>query len=328
MTPVLRIEDLTVCYPATVRPAVDHLSLEVHEGELVCVVGESGSGKSTLALACLRLLGEDVRVSGVVELAGKRILELSKSELRAVRGRDVGFVYQDALSSFSPLWTVGEQIAETVRAHESCSRRDAWARVIEQLATVRLRDPERIATSYPHELSGGQRQRAAFAMALVLSPRLLIADEPTSALDVTTSAHVLALLKQLQRELRISVVLITHDMHVVDAVADRIAVMYAGLIGEVGRAAEVRTRPRFPYTRALIESLELDRPRGGLRVIPGAPPGLSVPLAGCPFAPRCPNAQQHCAEVVPGPTEIGGSLVRCHFPHTYTEAEVHVTAGR
>ena len=276
MAGLLEIDGLTVRYPRTVRPAVDTVDLEIQQGEIICIVGESGSGKTSLALACLRLLGEDVSVSGSIRLGGRNILVLSKRELRGIRGRDVGFVYQDALTSFSPLWTVGEQISETIRAHERCSRKTAWARAVEELGTVRVREPDRIAHAYPHELSGGQRQRAAFAMALALRPRLLIADEPTSALDATTAAHVLALLKQRQRELGVSVLLITHDMHVVEAVADRIGVMYGGVVGEVGDRLEVLQRPRFPYTRALIDSLDLDRARGALVGIAGAPPGLTT----------------------------------------------------
>jgi oligopeptide/dipeptide ABC transporter ATP-binding protein len=209
---------------------------------------------------------------------------------------------------------VGEQISETIRAHEPCSRAAAWSRTVAELGTVRIREPERIARAYPHELSGGQRQRAAFAMALALRPSLLIADEPTSALDATTAAHVLALLKQRQLELGVSVLLITHDMHVVEAVADRIGVMYGGVLGEVGDSDEVRRRPRYPYTKALIDSLELDRGRGALAGIAGAPPGLTVHVPGCPFAPRCERAEEPCRTSLPPVTSTGGSLVRCFFP--------------
>ncbi len=316
---MLAIENLSVRYPNTRRPAVEGVSLTVGDGEIVCVVGESGSGKSTLALACLRLLG-DATVEGTIRVDGRDVLGMSPAELRAVRGREIGFVNQDALSSFSPLWTVGEQIAETVRAHTSASRAEAWRRTVEQLALVRVPNPERIARSYPHELSGGQRQRAALAMALVLKPRLLIADEPTSALDVTTAAHLLVLLRQLQRESAIGVLLITHDLRVVESVADRVAVMYAGVLGETGGSADVLGHPRFPYTRALMDSLDLARPRGALEGIRGVPPGLSQALTGCPFAPRCSRAQEVCARALPPPRTDGGVTYRCHFP--YLEMEV------
>lgn len=328
MTALFEIEGLTVRYPRTARAAVDTVDLEIREGEFLCIVGESGSGKTTLALACLRLLGEDVDVTGSIRLGKKDLLLLSKRELREIRGREIGFVYQDALTSFSPLCTVGGQISETIRAHEPCSRSDAWERTLEQLATVRLSEPDRIARSYPHELSGGQRQRAAIAMALALRPRLLIADEPTSALDVTTAAHILALLKELQSELGISVLLITHDMHVVEAVADRIGVMYAGVIGELGDSREVRLSPRYPYTKALIDSLDLDRPRGGLAGIPGAPPGLSELIAGCPFAPRCPRAGQPCRVSLPPVLSDSGPSVRCFFPLVSVPTEAHAGADR
>ncbi len=304
------------------------VDLELHEGEILCVVGESGSGKSTLALACLRLLAEGTDVHGSIRLDGRDLLTLGHRELRSLRGRELGFVYQDALAAFSPLWTVGNQIAETVRAHEDVSRKEAWRRTVEQLAQVRVPDPERIARSYPHELSGGQRQRAALAMSLVLRPRVLIADEPTSALDATTGAHLLALLKQLQTELSLSVLLITHDMHVVELAADRIAVMYAGLIGEIGDRQAVFEQPRHPYTRALIASLDLERERGTLEGVPGAPPGLSQRLDGCPFWPRCPRADESCRMAVPAPRPVGHSVVRCHHPYVSAGDEVDVHAHR
>jgi len=321
---MLKISNLTVGYSRSLRPALNGVSLEVGTGEVVCVVGESGSGKSTLALACLRLLGSDVEIGGTIELDGRNIFSLSAAELRNVRGREIGFVNQDALSSFSAYWTVGEQIAETIEAHTNLPRRIAWERTLDQLASVRIDNPERIARSYPHELSGGQRQRAALAMGLALRPRILIADEPTSALDVTTASHLLALLRQLQREYSIGVLLITHDLRVVEAVADRVAVMYAGILGEVGARDEVLRRPRFPYTRALIDSLDLERARGSLKGVPGVPPGLSETLPGCPFAPRCTRAEDICQRMSPAPVTIGETVVRCHFPDSVEGVEVHV----
>lgn len=322
---MLKVDSLTVRYSRSLRPAVDNVSLEVNDGEIVCVVGESGSGKSTLALAILRLLDAGTAVEGRVALDGRDLFAISDGELRKVRGRDIGFVNQDALSSFSAYWTVGEQISETIRAHSDMSRKAAWDRTLAQLENVRVRSPDRIARSYPHELSGGQRQRAALAMALALKPRLLIADEPTSALDVTTASHLLALLRQLQREQSIGVLLITHDLRVVEAVADRVAVMYAGVLGEVGTRRDVLEHPRFPYTRALIDSLDLERKRGMLRGMPGTPPGLSELLPGCLFAPRCPRKQEICARLTPQPVVVGKSVTRCHFPYSQ-EAEARVGA--
>lgn len=314
MSAALELQELTVHYRGTSRAAVDRIDLSVAGGEIVCIVGESGSGKSTLALASLRLLDRDAVVAGAIRLNGRDLMGFDERELRQARGSEVGFVYQDALSAFSPLWTVGEQIVETIRAHEKCSRQDARQRTVAQLAAVRLPDPERMASSYPHELSGGQRQRAALAMALVLRPRLLIADEPTSALDVTTGAHLLALLKQLQRDLDLAVLLITHDMRVVQMAGDRVAVMYAGSLSELGSCQSVFLEPHHPYTAALMGSLDLDRARGALESVPGSPPGLAVKLAGCRFAPRCPHATDRCRAQAPEPRDAGGTVVRCHHP--------------
>jgi oligopeptide/dipeptide ABC transporter ATP-binding protein len=322
MTAILEVETLSVRYRGTARPAIEGVNLAVEEGEILCIVGESGSGKTTLALASLRLLGPDAAVTGAIRITGRDVLALRPRELRALRGAEVGFVYQDALSAFSPLWTVGEQIAETIRAHEECSRGEAFNRSVAQLGAMRLPDPERIARSYPHELSGGQRQRAALAMSLVLRPRLLIADEPTSALDVTTGAHLLALLKELQRELSLAVLLITHDMRVVEMVGDRVAVMYAGAISEIGARRAVFARPHHPYPAALLASLDLERDRGTLGGVAGTPPGLTENLAGCRFSPRCPGARELCRTTDPGASVIGESTVRCHFPLLKEDADV------
>jgi oligopeptide/dipeptide ABC transporter ATP-binding protein len=314
MTAALELEDLAVHYQGTGRDAIEGVSLTVEQGEILCIVGESGSGKSTLALASLRLLGREATVSGTIRIGGRDLLRLTDRELRALRGAEVGFVYQDALSAFSPLWTVGDQIVETIRAHEDCSKDEAFQRTIAQLAAVRLPDPERMARSYPHELSGGQRQRAALAMALVLRPRLLIADEPTSALDVTTGAHLLALLKELQREMDLAVLLITHDMHVVQMAGERVAVMYAGSISEVGECEPVLSDAHHPYTVALMASLDLERPRGTLGGVPGSPPGLTEEIVGCRFAARCQYAAELCRVENPEPRQVGASVIRCHFP--------------
>ena len=327
MNAALELVDLEVHYRGTARAAVGGVSLNVDAGEIVCIVGESGSGKSTLALASLRLLDREATVTGTIRLGGRDLLALDERELRRVRGSEVGFVYQDALSAFSPLWTVGEQIIETIRAHEACSRQDAHERTIAQLAAVRLPDPERMAGSYPHELSGGQRQRAALAMALVLRPRLLIADEPTSALDVTTGAHLLALLKQLQRELDLAVLLITHDMRVVQMAGERVAVMYAGGLSEIGSRESVFSQPHHPYTAALMGSLDLDRARGMLGGVPGAPPGLTSTMTGCRFAPRCPHATVRCSTEAPEARDVGRSVVRCHFPIGLNTTEERTHAG-
>lgn len=329
--PLLSVQNLTVGFRARGRGellAVEDVSFDLWPGEALVIVGESGSGKSLTALSILGLVPREARVGGRIEFLGRDLLRLPPRELRALRGRDIAMIYQDPTSAFDPVWTIGEQIVETIRAHESVPRTVARARAIEVLVPVHLPEPERLVDAYPHELSGGMRQRALIAMALACSPRLLVADEPTTALDVTIQAQIIELLKELRLSLGLTILFITHDMGVAADLADRLLVMYAGRAVEVGGAAHIFARPAHPYTDALLESAEIAaaEPKQPLRAIPGAPPPLSARPAGCPFHPRCPIARSRCREERPTlePTEPG-RLTACHFPlGLQTAAEVAV----
>ena len=277
--------------------AVDGLSLTVETGEVVAIVGESGSGKTVSMLAVMRLIRDpNAIVEGRVLHRGRDVATLSAQELRAVRGGQVGMIFQDPMTALTPVYTVGWQIAEQIRAHEPLSRRAARARTVELLAEVGIANPSRRAEDYPHQFSGGMRQRVMIAMALSCNPALLIADEPTTALDVTIQAQILELMKRLQRDHGSSIVLITHDMGVVADLAERIVVMYAGRVLEEGSRREVFRDPQHPYTWGLLGSIpRVDRPRTRrLAAIPGAPPSPLDLREGCPFEPRCPHSFHLC----------------------------------
>jgi peptide/nickel transport system ATP-binding protein len=301
---LLAVEDLRVSYlteDGIVR-AVDGISYELGAGATLGIVGESGSGKTVAALSLLGLTrSEGATVSGRVRFAGRDLLELSDEDLRRLRGNEIAMIFQDPLSSLHPLYRVGAQIVEAIRAHQSLTRAQARARAIELLELVAIPDAARAADAYPHELSGGMRQRAMIAMALANRPKLLIADEPTTALDVTVQAQILALLARLQRELQMAVVLVTHDLGVVADIADSIVVMYAGQIVERASAQRIFNAPEHPYTWGLLRSMPtLYGPREELLApIPGAPPSPLAPPGGCRFHPRCPYAQPDHARIDP-----------------------------
>jgi oligopeptide/dipeptide ABC transporter ATP-binding protein len=302
---VLAVRNLRVRFDTPRGPvhAVESISFDVGERETVAIVGESGSGKSVTALALLALLP---RPSAVVEtgeawLDGRNLLAMSERELRAVRGRDVGMVFQDASSALHPLITVGEQIAETLRVHERVSSRAAHERAVAALAEVGVADAPRRAEQYPHELSGGMRQRALIAMALICRPKLLIADEPTTALDVTVQAQIMALLRELQARHGTAILFISHDLGLVADCAARVHVMYAGSIVESARTRELFSGPAHPYSAGLLGCVPtlrapLDRP---LASIPGTPPEPGHELLGCAFAPRCALATDTCRSTRP-----------------------------
>ena len=302
---LLRVEDLRVSFSTedgTVR-AVDGISFELERGRTLGIVGESGSGKTVAALSVLGLTrAEGATVSGRVSFEGRGdLLALGNRELRAVRGDEIAMVFQDPLSTLHPLYRVGAQIVEAIRAHRDTSKAAARARAVELLDLVGIPDPAKRVDSYPHELSGGQRQRAMIAMALSGDPKLLIADEPTTALDVTVQAQILALLARLQRERGMALVLVTHDLGVVAEMADDIAVMYAGRIVESAPAERVFTAPEHPYTWGLLRSIPtLDGPREELlEPIPGSPPSPLAPPPGCRFHPRCPYSEPEHARIDP-----------------------------
>jgi peptide/nickel transport system ATP-binding protein len=317
---LLEIKDLRVDIPVrsgTVH-AVGGVSLAVGPGETVGVVGESGSGKTMVAMSVMRLLPPAARISaGSITIQGRDVTSIPEKQMRQVRGRDVGMVFQDPMTSLNPLMTLGSQIAESVRAHSDVSKAEALLRAGEVLGLVGMPRPAERLGSYPHELSGGLRQRAMIAMALACSPKLLIADEPTTALDVTIQDQILALLDDLRARLDMGLLLITHDMGVIADRADRVAVMYAGRLVETGDVTTIFEQMRHPYTQALLESipgLEADRSRA-LYTIPGAPPDLTRPPGGCRFAPRCRYAQQRCIDEDPQlTTDERGHQFACHFP--------------
>jgi oligopeptide/dipeptide ABC transporter ATP-binding protein len=310
--PLLAVDGLTVGFASQPGPAVRAVSFEVRQGEVFGLVGESGSGKSLTCRAILALLPPGARSSGRVVLAGRPLLELPAGEWQRIRGSQIGLIPQDPMSALNPVLRVGDAIAQVVRSHERVSRRTARTKAIDAMRRAGIRDPEHRSRSYPHEFSGGMRQRIVIAMALAGRPRLLLADEPTTALDVVVQAGILELLDQLRREENMGMVLVSHDLGVIAGMCDRIGVMYAGELVEVGQAAEVLARPRHPYTRALIDSHPEDRQAERLTSIPGAPPDPADLPAGCAFHPRCRFAAPECrVEPIPLLAIAPGHETRC-----------------
>nr|WP_245997718.1 ABC transporter ATP-binding protein [Streptomyces armeniacus] len=299
------------------RRVVDGVTLALRERETLALIGESGSGKSMTAMAVMGLLAPDTaRVGGSVRHRGTDLLRLPPDELRARRGKHVAMVFQDALSALNPTLTVGFQIAETIRAHENATRRQARARAVELMGRVRIPDPARRYHDYPHQFSGGMRQRIMIAMAVALTPDVLIADEPTTALDVTVQAQIMELLAGLRAETGSALLLITHDLGVAAGAADRVAIMYAGRLVEAGPVLPLYERPAHPYTRGLLDAVpRLDAALDGLAPIPGAPPPPGRPPEGCAFHPRCPAAQSRCLRETPVLLPAAPDrLVACHHP--------------
>jgi oligopeptide/dipeptide ABC transporter ATP-binding protein len=275
--------------------AVDDVSFRVGRGETLGLVGESGSGKSVTALSIVRLVLPPGRITaGEVRLAGENLLELDESDMRRIRGRRIGFIFQEPMVALNPVYTIGRQIDETLAVHDLGRGAVARRRTLELLDAVRIPDPARRAREYPHQLSGGLRQRAMIALALCAEPALVIADEPTTALDVTVQAEILDLLRDMRRQFTLSLLLITHDLGVVAEMADRVAVMYGGRIVESGPVSRVFGEPQHPYTRALFASIPGAHRGTRLRAIPGNVPALGRLPAGCAFAPRCPNRFEPC----------------------------------
>jgi peptide/nickel transport system ATP-binding protein len=309
--PLLRVEDLRVEFATEdgIVHAVDGITYEVARGRTLGIVGESGSGKTVTAMTTLGLTRmQGAQVSGRILFEGKDLVALSDGELRTIRGNDIAMVFQDPLSSLHPLFRVGDQLIEAIRAHRDVSKAAARERAIELLGLVGIPDPARRVGEYPHEFSGGMRQRAMIGMALANEPKLLIADEPTTALDVTVQAQILALLERLQRELDMAIVIITHDLGVVAEMADDIAVMYAGRIVETAAAKVVFGGPEHPYTWGLLRSIpRLSASREEHLVpIPGTPPSLISRPSGCHFHPRCPYAQPDHSRIDPSLEPVPG----------------------
>lgn len=322
MNPLLTVDDVHVRFHTRkgVVHAVEGVSLELHAGEVLAVVGESGSGKTVFTRRVMGLIagGRGTEVSGSVDFDGTRISELSGAALSAFWGSEIALILQDPMTSLNPVKRIGAQLTETIRLHEKVTKAQALERAVDLLRQVGLSEPERRVRQYPHELSGGMRQRVTIAIALSCNPRLLLADEPTTALDVTVQAQILDLLADLQRRRRMAMLLVTHDLRVVRSRSDRIAVMYAGQVVETAPTAELFAAPRMPYTEALMNAVP---PVAGpnhvrLQVIPGRPPDLLNPPAGCRFSPRCPYAQDRCLVEEPPLRDAGSPehRYRCWYP--------------
>jgi peptide/nickel transport system ATP-binding protein len=315
MTPLVEIDKLTVRFSGerTVH-AVNGVSLALAKGEVMALLGESGSGKSVTLKALLRLLPERrTTIGGALRVDGRDVLALRGRALADYRGGEVSMIFQDPSLALDPVYTVGDQIAEAVRRHEGIGRAEAMGRALEMLKKVRIPSPESRLKNYPHEMSGGMRQRAMIALALACKPKLLLADEPTTALDATVQMQVLLLLRELQREMGMSVIFVTHDIGVAVEIADRIAVMYAGQVVETGTVREIMKDARHPYTRGLLAANLHGAVKGQrLDAIPGAPPALDRTPTACPFAPRCRHVQPACMAALPPVAEPGpGRLARC-----------------
>ncbi len=327
---MLRVEHLRTVFalPAGDAPAVEDVSLTIGRAQTLGLVGESGSGKSVTALSIIRLLAPPGRVTGGrVEWKGRDLLGLSEREMREIRGRHIGFVFQEPMIALDPVYTIGRQIEETLAVHGLARGRAARRRAVALLETVRIPDPARRAQAYPHELSGGLQQRAMIALALAAEPELLIADEPTTALDATVQAEILDLLRDMRDSLKLSMLLITHDLGVVAEMADRVAVMYAGRIVEQGHVSQIFAAPAHPYTRGLLGCVpgatDAGKDRGSRRLhaIAGTVPALGEWPAGCAFAPRCPERFAPCDASQPAEVRVGADQwARC-FLHADVAAD-------
>ena len=313
-TPVLSVRDLRVAFGSRrgTSPVVTGLDLDVAAGETLAVVGESGSGKSVSMLAVVGLLPASATVTGSVRLRGEEVLGAGPERLRQLRGREVGMVFQDPMTSLNPVLTIGRQLTEGLEARLGLDRRAARARAAELLALVGLRDPQTRLDDYPHQFSGGMRQRVMIAIGLSLDPAVLVADEPTTALDVTTQAQILDLVQDLQERLGTAVVWVSHDLGVVAGIADRVVVMYSGEVVEQAPVDDLYAAPRHPYTRGLLGALPvLGRRRSELATIAGLPPDPLSRPDGCWFAPRCPVRDEACVTEHPDLREVAPAhLVR------------------
>ncbi len=309
--PLLQVRDLVVDYGA-VR-AVDRVSFELAPGEFLGIVGESGCGKSTLLFAIARLLSPPARiVSGDVQFQGKDMVRLDEDELRHVRWRHYSVVMQSAMNALNPVLTIGAQLADAIRAHEDMSAEKIRVRSEEVMRLVGI-DPVHLK-SHPHQLSGGMRQRAMIAMALVFTPELVIMDEPTSALDVVAQRSLMLQIKELQKKIGFAAIFVTHDMSLVSHFSDRLAVMYAGQVMEIGPTRTVFSDPKHPYSSGLLGCFpSIKGPLEPLTGIPGSPPDLAHPPAGCRFHPRCPQVMPQCRTIEPPVYQRGGADIRCHL---------------
>ena len=315
---LLDVKELSVHFGDEKAPfkAVDRISYQVNQGEVLGIVGESGSGKSVSSLAVMGLIDFLGRVSAQgLAFEGKDLLSLAPKEKQELIGADIAMIFQDPMTSLNPAYTVGFQIMEAIKAHQSGSKKERRERTLELLRLVGIPDPESRIDVYPHQLSGGMSQRVMIAMAIACKPRLLIADEPTTALDVTIQAQIVDLLLELQQKECMSLILITHDLALVAEAAHRIIVMYAGQVVEEGRAEDIFREPKHPYTQALLRSLpEFAEGKSRLQSLPGVVPGKYDRPQGCLLNPRCPYATDLCRSVEPELRQIGNRQVKCHTP--------------
>ncbi len=313
--PVLRVDDLTVRFRRRNMDvaAVNGVSFALARGETLTILGESGSGKSVSLKALMGLLPDYATIAGSVLLDDRSVLDLSPAELAKLRGGAIAMIFQEPMAALDPVYTIGEQIAETIIQHEGTSHAKAMHRALDLLDHVKIPSASRRLKNFPHELSGGMRQRAMIALALACSPSVLLADEPTTALDVTVQIQILLLLRQLQQELGMAIVFVTHDVGAAAEISDRIAVMYAGRFVETATVREIMRSPRHPYTQGLLASTVHGGLRGRvLETIPGAPPNLAHLPPGCAFAPRCRHAGDLCTRSdVPVTASPTGAMVRC-----------------
>ena len=318
VAPVLEVRDLVTRFDTDqgIVFAVKGISYSLHAGEALAIVGESGSGKTVGVLSIMGLVPQPPGriVRGEAILGGRDLLKLSSAEWRRVRGREIAMVFQDPMTSLNPVLTLGFQLTEGLRRHLGKTPSEAKARAVEMLGLVGIPNPQARMSDFPHQLSGGQRQRVLIAMALSCGPSVLIADEPTTALDVTIQAQIVDLVKELQDELGMAMIWITHDLALVAGLADRVLVMYAGYVVEEAPVERLYTDPRHPYTRGLLRSMpRVDGiEQGRLEAIRGHPPDMRGEFEGCPFAPRCPDVIDKCREESPGLTDVGhGQRTAC-----------------
>ncbi|HRZ86238.1 MAG TPA: ABC transporter ATP-binding protein [bacterium] len=319
MAALLDVQDLKVYFRknGAVSKAVDGVSFAVGEGETLGLVGESGCGKSVTSLSIMRLVACPPAefAGGKILYRGDDIVQMGEHRLRGIRGKEIAMIFQEPMSSLNPVFTAGYQIAEMLTTHTSMGKKEIREKVLSLLRKVEIDQPERVYKSYPHELSGGMRQRVMIAMAVACEPKLLIADEPTTALDVTIQAQILKLFRRLKEEFHMSLLLITHNLGLVSDLADRIAVMYAGIIAETGRTRDIFEAPLHPYTQGLIRSVpKLGERKARLETIPGMVPDAARKPAGCPFHPRCYLKGDICAKELPVLREVRpGHFAACHF---------------
>jgi oligopeptide/dipeptide ABC transporter ATP-binding protein len=315
--PLLNVSHLTTIFDTARGPvtAVDDISFHINAGETLGLVGESGSGKSVTALSIMRLVQPTGRIAGGrILFRGRDLLALAPREMQSVRGAEIALIFQEPMTALNPVFTVGNQIAETLIVHRRATKREAKTRAVELLQAVRIPDAAARVDDYPHQLSGGMRQRVLIAMALACKPSLVIADEPTTALDVTIQAQVLDLLREMKAAFHLSLLLITHDLGVVAETADRVAVMYAGRIVETGPVRAIFRDPQHPYTRGLLASIPGGTPGRRLRAIDGSVPLLDALPPGCAFNPRCPDRFDPCTSQPPPEYAVGSDHgVRCYL---------------